>query len=51
MSIKNLVKLKEVKKKPNQLQSVLKSIEQVKKDLSDKKEKKKLNLNWWILVK
>tara|TARA_B100000029_G_C17609046_1_gene968665 strand:+ start:11055 stop:11879 length:825 start_codon:yes stop_codon:yes gene_type:complete len=38
---KKVVKLKEVKKKPNQLQSVLKSIEQVKKDLSDKKEKKK----------
>ncbi len=38
---KKIVKLKEIKKKPNQLQSVLKSIEQVKKDLSDKKEKNK----------
>ena len=38
---KKIVKLKELKKKPNQLQSVLKSIEQVKKDLSDKKKKDK----------
>ena len=38
---KKILKLKEIKKKPNQLQSVLKSIEQVKKDLSDKKEKNK----------
>ncbi len=36
---KKIVKLKELKKKPNQLQSVLKSIEQVKKDFSDKKKK------------
>jgi len=38
---KKIVKLKELKKKPNQLQSVLKSIEQVKKDFSDKKKKDK----------
>ena len=38
---KKIVKLKEFKKKPNQLQSVLKSIEQVKKDFSDKKKKDK----------
>ena len=38
---KKIVKLKELKKKPNQLQSVLKSIEQVKKDFSDKKKKEK----------
>ena len=38
---KKIVKLKEPKKKPNQLQSVLKSIEQVKKDFSDKKKKDK----------
>ena len=37
---KKIVKLKELKKKPNQLQSVLKSIEQVKKDFSDKKKKR-----------
>tara|TARA_B100000427_G_scaffold305976_1_gene292336 strand:- start:634 stop:1464 length:831 start_codon:yes stop_codon:yes gene_type:complete len=37
---KKIVKLKEIKKKPNQLQSVLKSIEEVKKDLNDKKKKK-----------
>ena len=35
---KKIVKLKELKKKPNQLQSVLKSIEQVKRDFSDKKK-------------
>ena len=38
---KKIVKLKELKKKPNQLQSVLKSIEQVKKDFIDKKKKDK----------
>ena len=38
---KKIVKLKELKKKPNKLQSVLKSIEQVKKDFSDKKKKDK----------
>ena len=38
---KKIVKLKELKKKPNQLQSVLKSIEQVKKYFSDKKKKEK----------
>ena len=38
---KKIVKLKELKKKPNQLQSVLKSIEQVKKDFSDQKKKEK----------
>ena len=38
---KKIVKLKELKKRPNQLQSVLKSIEQVKKDFSDKKKKDK----------
>ena len=38
---KKVVKLKELKKKPNQLQSVLKSIEEIKKDFSDKKKEKK----------
>ena len=38
---KKIVKLKELKKKPNQLKSVLKSIEQVKKYFSDKKKKDK----------
>ena len=38
---RKIVKLKELKKIPNQLQSVLKSIEQVKKDFSDKKKKDK----------
>ena len=38
---KKIVKLKELKKKPNQLQSVLKSIDQLKKDFSDKKKKDK----------
>ena len=38
---KKIVKLKDLKKRPNQLQSVLKSIEQVKKDFSDKKKKDK----------
>ena len=38
---KKIVKLKDLKKRPNQLQSVLKSIEQVKKDFSDKRKKEK----------
>ncbi|MBH71568.1 MAG: hypothetical protein CFH28_00268 [Alphaproteobacteria bacterium MarineAlpha6_Bin6] len=38
---KKVVKLKELKKKPNQLQSVLKSIEEIKRDFNDKKKKKK----------
>ena len=38
---KKIVKLKDIKKNQNQLQSVLKSIEQVKKDFSDKKKKDK----------
>ena len=42
---KRIVKLKELKKKPNQLQSVLKSIEQVKKDFSDKKKEKEKTKN------
>ena len=42
---KKIVKLKELKKKPNQLQSVLKSIEQVKKDFSDKKKEKEKTKN------
>ena len=42
---KKIVKLKELKKKPNKLQSVLKSIEQVKKDFSDKKKEKEKTKN------
>ena len=42
---KKIVKLKELKKKPNQLQSVLKSIEQLKKDFSDKKKEKEKTKN------
>ena len=38
---KKIVKLKELKKKPNQLQSVLKSIEEVKRDFGKKKEREK----------
>ena len=38
---KKVVKLKELKKKHNQLQSVLKSIEEIKRDFNDKKKKKK----------
>jgi len=42
---KKIVKLKDLKKRPNQLQSVLKSIEQVKKDFSDKKKEKEKTKN------
>ena len=42
---KKIIKLKDLKKRPNQLQSVLKSIEQVKKDFSDKKKEKEKTKN------
>ena len=38
---KIIIKVDKIKKKPNQLQSVLKSIEQIKKDISDNKKSKK----------
>jgi len=38
---KTIIKIDKIKKKPNQLQSVLKSIEQIKQDIGNKKKSKK----------